>query len=121
MSNVISLANYRRSSRKAYLAKNGARLNRFVERFVKQYVDVDFRQFTLDYQANQRQWADAAWDYVEFREVLAEALDAAFGSEIYRLLAAEPWFDRRMITQEEVIDRCITIFIMGRYATAHQT
>lgn len=119
MSNIICLANYRRVSRKAYLAKNGARLNRFVERFVRQYVDVDFRQFTMEYQANKAHGMDIAWDYVEFREVLAEALDAAFGSEIYRMLEAEPWFDRRMITQEEVIDRCITTFIMGRSASAN--
>ena len=118
MSNIICLANYRRTSRKAYLAKNGGRLNRFVQRFVNQYVDVDFRQLTDDYQANQPQGVNAAWDYVEFREILAEALDAAFGQQIYRMLEAEPWFDRRMITQEEVIDRCITTYVMERCASA---
>lgn len=120
MSDVICLQNYRRVSRKAYLAKNGGRLTRFVERFVRLYVDVDFRQLTDDFQALQPQGLEAAWDYVEFREVLAEALDAAFGRQIYTMLAAEPWFDRRVITQEEVIDRCITTYVMGRCASASQ-
>ena len=112
MSKIINLATYRGRSRKAYLAKHGARIDRFVEKFLTLNVDVDFHQLTLDYQAGQF-GGESSWDYVHFREILAEAMDEAFGTVLYRLLLAQPWFDNRLITQEEVIDRCLSSFVMA--------
>ncbi len=113
MSNVINLATYKGRSRKAYLAKHGNRIDRIVEKFVRLNIDVDFRQLTLDYQAGRFGSDQVSWDYVHFREILAEALDEAFGTVLYRLLQAQPWFDNRLITQEEVIDRCLSSFVMA--------
>ncbi len=114
MSNLVNLANYRRKSRKAYLAKYGARLDHFVERFVRQNIDVDFRQLADDFVAGSYGDMQEAWDYVHFRETLAEALNEAFGQALYHLLKGEKWFDTRMITQEELVDRCLSSYIMSR-------
>lgn len=114
MSKVIQLATYRSRSRKAYLAKYGARLDRFVERFVRQNIDVDFRQLADDFVAGRYGVSQEAWDYVRFRETLAEALNDAFGKALYQLLQGERWFECRWITQEEVIDRCLSTYIMSR-------
>ena len=113
MSKVINLATYRGKSRKAYLAKHGTRIDRFVDKFVRLNVDVDFRQLTLDYQACRFGTAEGSWDYIHFREVLAEAMDEAFGAVLYRQLLAQPWFNNRLITQEEVIDRCLSSYVMS--------
>jgi len=122
MSKVVHLANYRRKTRQAYLAKHGTRLDRFVERFVSLNLDVDFRQLAEDYQASRYGDSRAAWDYVHFREILAEALDEAFGAAIYKLLLQQPWFDYRLITQEEIVDRCLSQYVLSRceYALTQQ-
>lgn len=114
MSNVITLATYRRRSRKAYLAKYGGRLDLFVERFVRSQMDIDFRQLADDYVSGRYGEHQEAWDYVHFREALAEALDELFGHALYQELRAQRWFDPRMITQEEIVDRCLSTYIMAR-------
>src|SRR5689334_9217885 len=86
MSKVINLATYRSKSRKDYLAKHGHRLDRFVEKFVRQNIDVDFRQLADDFVSGRYGMSQEAWDYVRFRETLAEALNDAFGASLYRLL-----------------------------------
>lgn len=114
MSKVINLEVYRRRSRKAYLAKYGARLDLFVERFVGSHMDLDFRQLADDYVSGRYGEHQEAWDYVHFREVLAEALDEVFGNTLYRELRTQRWFDPMMITQEEIIDRCLSTYIIDR-------
>lgn len=114
MSTVVNLATYRRKSRKAYLAKYGARLDRFVERFVRQNIDVDFRQLADDFVAGRYGATQEAWDYVYFRETLADALNEAFGQALYQSLRLERWFDYRQITRDELVDRCLSSYIMSR-------
>jgi len=113
MSQVIHLANYKRKSRQAYLAKHGQRLDRFVERFVSERIDFDFRQLAQDYQAGHYGNAQDSWDYVHFREILADALNEVFGTLLYKLLLAQSWFDDRLITRDEIIDRCLSTYIMS--------
>jgi hypothetical protein len=113
MSNVVNLAGYRRKTRKAFLTKYGSRLERFVESFVNHNLDVDFRQLAHDYQVACQE-SGASWDYVHFREVLSESIDAAFGAVLYQELLKQPWFDERYVTKDEIIDRCLTAYIMDR-------
>ncbi len=114
MSKVINLASYRGRSRKAYLAKHGGRIDLFVQKFLQLNLDVDFEQLTLDYQAG-RFGGENSWDYVHLRELLADAMDAAFGNVLYQLLQKQPWFDQRLITQGQVIDRCLSSIVMQGY------
>lgn len=114
MSNVIKLSDFRSRNRKDFLTKYGGRLETFVERFVTLNLDVDFRQLAQDYHLNGSHANTAAWDYVQFREILAEALDRAFGDMLYRSLKEQYWFDHRLISKEEVIDRCLVTYILNQ-------
>jgi hypothetical protein len=116
MGTVVNLALYRRKSRKDFLAKHGARIDRVVERFVND-IDVDFRQLAADYQ-DRYGTGQASWDYVEFREILAEAIDEAFGRALYEQLRAQRWFDNRLITKEEIIERCLSTYVLSQCAYA---
>jgi hypothetical protein len=115
---VISLDQYRRKSRQAYLAKHDGRIERLIDRFVKTHVDVDFRQLAEDYQSGQSGQhlgqAEGAWDYVEFREILTDAFDSAYGRVLWDQLMAERWFDPRIITRDEITERCLSAYIMAR-------
>lgn len=109
MCQIIQLGAYRAKTRKAYLARHGGRLDHFVERFVRANIDVDFAQLAADHQVGA-----GAWDYVEFRERLAEALDQAFGVALYRELCAQRWFNRRLITKDETIERCLSTYVLSQ-------
>lgn len=113
MATVISLDQYRRKSRQAYLAKHDGRIERLIDRFVKTHVDVDFRQLADDYQSGQHQ-LEGTWDYVEFREILTEAFDTAYGAVLWDQLVAERWFDPRIISRDEITERCLSAYIMAR-------
>ena len=65
-----------------------------------------------------QQATQGAWDYVHFRELLTEALDEVFGKTLYELVRKESWFDNRFITQEEVIERAISCYVMSSCANA---
>ena len=119
MGNLINLASYRRKTRQAYLAKHGNRIDLFVEKFVRANIDIDLRQLAVDYESGSYGGAQASWDYVHFREVLAEALDRAFGQVLYDLLLAQSWFDQKLITQEEIVDRCLSTYVLSRCDTAN--
>lgn len=112
MSNVVNLAAFRRKTRKAFLGKHGARLDRFIDRFVHAHIDVDFRQIQDDYQEVCAQ-SGTSWDYIRFREVLTEALDEVFGKTIYEQLLREHWFDATLITKDEIVERCLRAYVMG--------
>jgi hypothetical protein len=114
MSNIIKLADFRHRSRKDFLAKHGGRLDTFVERFVSLNIDIDFRQLAHDYQANGVGPDESAWDYVHFREILSEALEKTFGDLLYRSLIEQHWFDQKLISKDEVIDRCLVTYIMSQ-------
>lgn len=117
MSKVIQLAVFRRSTRKAFLGKYGPRLDRFIRRFIESNIDVDFRQIQDDYQDLCAR-AGTSWDYIHFREILTDALDELFGKTLYDLLLREPWFDARLITKDEIIERCLSAYVMGANAAA---
>lgn len=121
MGKVINLTEFRCKTRKDYLAKNGARLDAFIHRWVKQNIDVDFRQLAEDFQQGQSGGDYTAWDYAEFRDLLTEALDQAFGETIYRLLRDQHWFDDRQISKDELIERCLSAYILAPFGQAHQT
>lgn len=114
MSNVIKLSDFRHRSRKEFLVKHGGRLDTFVERFVGLHIDIDFRQMASDYQAHSAGSNGMAWDYIHFREILSDALDTAFGEMLYKSLVEQSWFDQRLISKEEVIDRCLVTYILNQ-------
>lgn len=112
MGKVIKLASYRKSCRKDYLAKHGTRLDLFLEKFIRQYIDIDYQQVAYEYQQAQGE-TSAAWDYISFRDVLEEAFDEAFGNLLYKSLRGQHWFDERLISRGEIIERCLSRYIMG--------
>src|SRR5688572_28585077 len=117
MCKVINLAAYRHRTRKVFLGKHGARLDRFIARFIESHVDIDFQEIARGYQDDMAR-SEVAWDYVHFREVLADAFDQAFGKTVYELLAREFWFDATLVSQSEIVERCLSAYIMGHCAEA---
>jgi hypothetical protein len=112
MTKLISLRAYRSKRRQAYLARHGARIDRIIEKFVSQQIDVTFREMQSHYLAANHEPAPEAWAYVHFREILAEVIDEVFGPALYTLLRGQYWFEPRMMSQDEVVERAVRSYIM---------
>ena len=112
MSKLLSLRGYRAKKRQGYLARYNARIDRIIEIFVETHIDVTLGEMQSLYMAGSLAPAPEAWDYVHFRETLAEVLDEVFGKVLYEQLTAQYWFDTRMMSQDEVIERALRSYIM---------
>ncbi len=111
MSQLIQLNSYRRRRRQSYLARHGSRIDHIIQKFIQNHVDFTFRELSRMYQADLASVSEEAWDYVDFREVLGEVLDHVIGEALYGLLKSQYWFDRCLISQEEVMDRALRAYI----------
>lgn len=112
MSTLVSLRDYRSKQRQAYMARHGTRINRIIERFVTLHVDVSLGEMQSLYMEGNRAAIPETWDYVHFREILAEVFDEVIGKTLYAALEGHYWFDRRMISREEVVERALRSYIM---------
>ncbi|MBM4252657.1 MAG: hypothetical protein FJ146_11850 [Deltaproteobacteria bacterium] len=121
MGTVINFTIYRKKARKQYMAKYGRRIERLVQNFIRHNVECDFQQLAEEYQAGQQDGDMVSWDYVQFRDIVAEALDQVYGAALYEQLKTQPWFDGTMIHKDELIDMCLTTFILGSCHSAAKT
>lgn len=115
MQNIVELTDYKRKLRKSFLAKHKARLDLFIGRFINQHLDMDLLRLSY----TQHDGVDGlsqeeSWDYVAFREILVDALDQTIGTELYSQLKRERWFDSRVVTRDEVIERCLSGYILNQ-------
>ena len=120
MATIINIANYRKRARKVYMAKYGAKIERLVAHFLRHNLECDFQQLAEDYQSSY-QGDMVPWDYVHFRDILAEALDQVYGKALYDLLRAQPWFDSSLVRQDEIVDLCLTTYVLGHCNIAAKT
>lgn len=139
MSNIVSIARYRAHSRKAYLLKVQNRLDAFVCALVDRYFDMDLNTLTSHFQAHHSisipshaklLHADDsqeirtpsmmidAWDYIDFRELLLEALEVSLGETIKQEMSQHRWLDRRFISSQQILDLCLSRFITAHYTYA---
>ena len=118
MSNIICLATHRKRRRQNFLVQHGRRLDQYIEWFVCSHININFRQITIAYQMVQMEHAQQAWDYIDFREILRESIEEAFGPALVSALHRQPWFDRRLVSDDEILDRCLSIYILGSCRSA---
>lgn len=117
MSRVICINTFRRKKRKQYIDDNGDRLENFIQNFFRVHLATDFHSLTKEYLSScANNQLSESWDYLDFREALREALANTIGQQILEELAKTRWFDEQVIGREEVIDRCLSLFILEDWA-----
>lgn len=111
-SKVTSLDRYRSKRNREFRRRYRSHLNRFVECFVREHCPFDIERLQAAFIEHQRSQNQAAWDYVEFRELLFEALIGTMSERLAAALAEEWWYDRRWLRTEDVLDMCITRLVL---------
>ena len=115
MSKVIDFQQYRRGRRKDWLYKHDNQLERFIGKLIGLNVTTDYLQVSSFYQAHKYENAESSWDYAELRDKIRDALDEMIGDTLYESLTKQWWFDAKFVERDEVIDRCLSTYILGSF------
>jgi hypothetical protein len=117
MVEVISLDSYRWKRKRLYMAQHRSLIDDFVRFFIRQNFQSNFAHLEDRYLALKSLQNEMAWDYYDFRECLREAILEVFGQQLWQEIRHKSWFDPIFITQEELIERCVSIFVLGPAAS----
>lgn len=111
-SNVICLVSFRRDKKRRFLIDNRRRLDDFFTRFITAHFKISFPLLKDAYQEHKLSQNELAWDYVDLREEIREAIRSVYGQVCWQDINKEFWFNRQMISFDEVIDRCTSQFVL---------
>lgn len=114
MGTVISLDSYRTSKRRLYMERHGTRLQKFIEAFVLLNFKTSFAAISQDYLAQRVHNNEEAWDYYDFRDLIRDGIMEVFGDQVWNEIRRCHWFDPQWISKEEVIDKLVSFFILGK-------
>ncbi len=113
MAEIISLKSYRSKRKKQYLELYRNCIDEFIYVFIHRNFLSNFDYIYSAYLNEQVRQNEQAWDYYDFREVLNEAIAEVFGQQLWSETKAQRWFDPTFIEKEEMVDRCLSLFVMG--------
>lgn len=113
MTGVISLSSYRLKRKRLYLQQNRLLMDEYLQYFIGQNFQSNFDHLEDQYLAVKSLQNEMAWDYYDFRECLKDAIQEVFGQQLWKEITTQKWFDSTFIGQEEIIDRCLSLFVLG--------
>jgi hypothetical protein len=113
MGRIVKFHRARQNSARVWRMRHGWAIRRFVTDFLRANLTVCFADVTRRYQEELRRGSEIVWDYDAWREALREAFEEILGLELRRALAREVWYDRALLPSAEVIDLCLTAWILG--------
>lgn len=118
MGKVIQLDRYKGLRRREYLKRYDTQISKFIDFFLAQNLRVSFEALSYHFISIQQHEQLAAWDYVDFRDTLRDGFHEAFGQQILRECKSQYWYDERFITDDELIERCVSQVILGQGKSA---
>lgn len=120
MGSLINLSRYRHQRKSTYLKAYEHQLEKFFEGFLTRHFKESFSILSAQYMACKVHQNEMAWDYDDFRDALKDAIAIVYGGAIWGEITQQRWFDKRFISQEEIIERCTTYFILQDTRVANQ-
>ncbi len=121
MSGVTNLAQYRQQRRTLYLKSHSHLLEKFFAGFVSRHFKETYSILTAQYMSCKVLQNEMAWDYHDFRDSLREAIGDVYGDLIWAEIRNTYWFDHKLMSRDEVVDRCTTYFILCETLAANQS
>ncbi|MBP9708201.1 MAG: hypothetical protein KBD78_11190 [Oligoflexales bacterium] len=113
MGQVVSLKIYKQNKRTTYLKRFGGRIERFIGDYIRNFASHEYTQIQHYFSASQWSADFNQWDYWDYREMLSEALDRVIAPSLFSALKSEWWFSSELIGHEEILDRCVGLYILS--------
>ena len=116
---IIDMREHRQRRRKRYLSLHGDRLDSFIGEYVESNMPFDLNDLTQIYLGAMQTEEFPGMSHLDFREVVSTAINYCLGKDLIEALQANTWYDRSFISDEEVIDRSTSYFILRKGQVAN--
>ncbi|SMF21644.1 hypothetical protein [Pseudobacteriovorax antillogorgiicola] len=113
MSRIVDLTEYKQQRKKLFLEKNKTFLDDYIRGFIYSHCQLSYDVFQQHYLNARQQDNEMAWDYLDFRDTLAEVVTDVIGASLWTDIQRQPWFRKGLLNRDEVMDRMISLFIIG--------
>jgi len=110
---TVNLKEYRRARKEKWFAKNSQKLYLFMCEFLAHHMEINYLQAAESYQSMQTLHAEEAWDYTDLRDLIHQTIEKRLCEQIYGRLIKLSWFDSRLFSKEEVIEYCLSLYILN--------
>lgn len=111
MGQLIHLERYKGQKRKEYWKRYDTQIQKFITKFLDRHLSISYEDLSYYFIQNQQQ--AASWDYVDFRETLRDGFHDAFAKELKKACQGQYWYDERFITEDELVEHCVSQVILG--------
>lgn len=113
MTKVIELNSYRKEQHKIWWEQNKHRIDSIIKRFFEGQWAIDFATLADSYQAAP-DYALPAWDYLDFRDMIFEAIS---GKEIIDIihdhLKSRSWYREQWLSRDRIVERCVSMYVLS--------
>lgn len=113
MAQILDFLEYRKEKKRQFLLKTKALLDDYIRGFIFNHCQLSYEVFQNHYLSAMQQQNELAWDYLDFRETLTEVVTEVMGQQLWLDIQQQTWFRRDMLSREEVMDRTISLYIIG--------
>jgi len=113
MAQVTNLVEYRKARKRQFLEKNKVFLDDYIRAYVFTHCQLSYEVFQHHYLNAMQQQNELAWDYLDFRETLSEVVSSYIGQTLWADIQKQNWFPKGLLSREEIIDRTISLYIIG--------
>lgn len=119
-SKVIDLSARRRQKRLLYLKTYQSALQEFLTGFIRRNFKTDIQVLHHHYLLRQVQSHELSYEFDQFRQDVGDAIWEVYGETLWYEVQAERWFDRQCLSQEELVEHCTSLFILGSAFVANE-
>lgn len=113
MGKIINIVAYRQERKKTFLAKHKFQIDEYIQLFSIRHSQISYDFFRYHYLNNKHQQNEMAWDYMEFRETLTEAVSETLGTKLWEEVQRQSWYRTGCLSYDEIVDRLICHIVMG--------
>ena len=113
MTQVIQLNLFRKKKKQQFFEKNKSLLDDFIRGYIASQGLLSYEVFQRSYLENCHYQNEQAWDYLDFRDTLSDAISEVIGEQIWKEVQGQSWFKPQFLSKDEVMDRLISIYIIG--------
>lgn len=113
MTEIIKLASFKQKKKQQFLEKHKTILDKYIRSFISAHTSLSYEMFREHYLNQMHYQNDLAWDYLDFRDVLTEAMSEALGEKLWLDAKSQPWFKSQFLSKDELVDRLTSLFIIG--------
>lgn len=113
MSQVYCLSAFRQKRKQQFLEKNKTLIDDYIRSYIAAHCVFSYEVFRNKYFEHCQSFNEMAWDYLDFRDILSEAMSQVLGEQIWQDIQSQTWFNPKFLSREEVMDRLISIYIIG--------